>query len=474
MDMSIDPTSIFTCLACQVAFHTSEQQRGHYQTDWHRYNLKRKVVQLPPVTAEGFAQRLLAQKNKAAEDEKSNTGADCKVCRKYYSSKNAFDNHLKSKKHKENELAYVKDLQKQEDKLAISELINDSQENVEFPVSEDESESDSLASKPSAQTLHRINNLPLNDDLLAEIKSHRLVEKKLNKELDAATDQAEILNLIEKKMKIARRLDIGDCLFCNVRSSDLKKNISHMEVEHSFFIPDSEYLVDLKGLIEYLGEKITVANVCIYCNGRGRGLRSLEAVRNHMNDLGHCKIAYDTEIDILEISDFYDFSSSYPEGVDYSDISQGVLDSQTDGNSNTKRALPGQIYLEEEDGELILPNGNRIGHRSLKHIYDQNLTVTEEKESIQIHRMLTNIEPESEENAVITSAADRSKLAVKSLSDGRSGPRSKAVILALPGGKRIWRDMMNVKDKKIRSDFSARIGIKANGLQKYFRQQNPI
>jgi hypothetical protein len=29
-------------------------QREHYKTDWHRYNLKRKVVDLPPVTAEGM------------------------------------------------------------------------------------------------------------------------------------------------------------------------------------------------------------------------------------------------------------------------------------------------------------------------------------------------------------------------------------------------------------------------------------
>ncbi|KAF8513148.1 hypothetical protein BU17DRAFT_95640 [Hysterangium stoloniferum] len=34
-----------------------------------------------------------------------------------------------------------------------------------------------------------------------------------------------------------------------------------------------------------------------------------------MNDKGHCKIAYDSERDRLEISDFYDISSSYSNAV---------------------------------------------------------------------------------------------------------------------------------------------------------------
>ncbi|OMJ26511.1 Cytoplasmic 60S subunit biogenesis factor [Smittium culicis] len=476
MDSSLDSSILFTCLACQVAFHTSEQQRAHYQTDWHRYNLKRKVVQLPPVDAEGFAQRLLAQKNKEAQNDKVSVGADCQVCKKYYSSKNAFENHLNSKKHKDAELLLVKNMQKQEDNLAIAELINDNSKDEDFPLSENESETESHSSKPAPHTTTstRFNNLSINNDLLSEIKEHRNIEKKLNKQLDSATSEAEILNLIEKKMKIARRLEIEDCLFCNHRASSLKQNIEHMQIDHSFFIPDSEYLVDLKGLIGYLGEKVTVANVCLYCNGRGKGLKSLEAVRRHMVDLGHCKIAYETEVDVLEISDYYDFSSTYPDDVDYSDISNGANVDPSELKSGAKRALSGQVYLQEEDGELILPNGNRIGHRSLKHIYDQNLSFAEEKESVQIHRLLTSHEVQEEEATVATTAASRSELAVKSLSNRRSGPRSKAVIMALPGGKQIWKDMVNVKEKKFHADFNARIGMKANGLQKHFRQQNPI
>lgn len=55
-----------------------------------------------------------------------------------------------------------------------------------------------------------------------------------------------------------------------------------MAKAHSFFIPEMEYLVDVRGLIKFLGEKVTVTNVCLFCNGRGRGMYSTEAVRNHM------------------------------------------------------------------------------------------------------------------------------------------------------------------------------------------------
>jgi len=60
----------YTCITCRVMFadkdgnegRAAELQKEHYKTDWHRYNLKRKVADLPPVTAENFQQRVLAQK----------------------------------------------------------------------------------------------------------------------------------------------------------------------------------------------------------------------------------------------------------------------------------------------------------------------------------------------------------------------------------------------------------------------------
>lgn len=49
-------------------------------------------------------------------------------------------------------------------------------------------------------------------------------------------------------------IPVTDCLFCSHHSRTLMKNVDHMTKVHSFFIPDIEFLVDLKGLIRYLGE----------------------------------------------------------------------------------------------------------------------------------------------------------------------------------------------------------------------------
>jgi len=49
-------------------------------------------------------------------------------------------------------------------------------------------------------------------------------------------------------------LGFEECLFCPHVSDTLEKNIQHMTLEHSFFIPDVEYLVDLEGFVSYLGK----------------------------------------------------------------------------------------------------------------------------------------------------------------------------------------------------------------------------
>ena len=43
-----------TCNACNAGFDDEEQQRLHYRSEWHRYNLKRKVW--PPFVAAGRLQ----------------------------------------------------------------------------------------------------------------------------------------------------------------------------------------------------------------------------------------------------------------------------------------------------------------------------------------------------------------------------------------------------------------------------------
>lgn len=98
--------SSYTCITCRVAFKDVEIQRLHYKTDWHRYNLKRKVVDLPPVTSEDFEKRVLLQREKDSV-ENGDKNMYCKACRKNFNSAKSYENHLGSKRHKDNEITNV-------------------------------------------------------------------------------------------------------------------------------------------------------------------------------------------------------------------------------------------------------------------------------------------------------------------------------------------------------------------------------
>merc|ERR1712147_14216 len=79
----------FTCLACRVVFKDAENQRAHYKTDWHRYNLKRKVAELPPVTFGEFNHIVQFHTEKREEKLQEKT-LHCQVCGKSFNSDNAY------------------------------------------------------------------------------------------------------------------------------------------------------------------------------------------------------------------------------------------------------------------------------------------------------------------------------------------------------------------------------------------------
>ncbi len=80
-------------------------------------------------------------------------------------------------------------------------------------------------------------------------------------------------------------------------------------MNHGFFIPDVEFLVDLPGLLSYLGDKVGVGFCCVFCH---KVFESVQAVRQHMIASGHCKMVYDDDEDSEagEFDEFYDFSST--------------------------------------------------------------------------------------------------------------------------------------------------------------------
>ncbi|KAJ8024534.1 hypothetical protein HOLleu_34467 [Holothuria leucospilota] len=342
----------FTCITCRVAFNTADLQRFHYKSDWHRYNLKRKVVEMPPVTAEDFKQRVLAQQAHNAEAERD-TSTFCKICGKHFNTENAYSNHLQSKKHKETEAKAKKRME------SAVERENAKNREKGLGVNSDREDEDNRNKEESSAASSSQNSR--------------------RKKLLGATAQEDDDDDEEWEDVEDEPIPITNCLFCSHVSDSLEGNVDHMTVEHSFFIPHIDYLIDPEGLFEYLGEKVGSGLMCLWCNDKGKTFFSVEAAQMHMRDKGHCKIQYEGDA-AYEYSDFYDFRSSYPdyeEGdtADDDNEDDGVEENEEDDDNDDNIEV---AAAEQNSFELVLPSGARIGHRELMRYYKQNVPPTRE------------------------------------------------------------------------------------------------
>nr|CCA17466.1 conserved hypothetical protein [Albugo laibachii Nc14] len=311
---------MLTCRACQQLFNCFDAQKEHFREDWHRYNLKRKVAGLIPVTKAQFDHFTLTvqrgqqlkialdpkqkQLQKRAEELKTRKRKvwKCQTCaNKTFSSEKAFQNHLLSKKH-------------------------------------------------IAGT-----NASSNNDPIVSFQSMDPLEEEYNDDDETLEEQMESIS-------------VHDCIFCNFQGAHLEDNLKHMLEEHGFFIPDQECVVDLEGLLRYLAQKVKCGHVCLYCNGKI--FQTFQDVQKHMRDLSHCKICYD-ECDLDEYLDYYDYSKNHDDGED---IEWETESEVSDDDNVLVVAEKGRnpILKISETGELILLDGQRrLGHREFRRYYKQ-------------------------------------------------------------------------------------------------------
>ncbi|KAF8246539.1 hypothetical protein K440DRAFT_631049 [Wilcoxina mikolae CBS 423.85] len=401
----LSSTHPFTCNTCQVAFRSHEAQRNHYHTDWHQYNLKRKIASLPPLSSETFAEKVLhAQANTRLEHERATFEKSCAACNKTYYSENGYVNHLGSHKHRQN--------------VATAQMnairAGGSGRGVAVGAKQDaEDETESVVSstfslgEPVASTAEEV--APLAEKV-----------ESLNISGDSTPTLSEAPAEPQETKQAA--LPLEACLFCPYVSPTLTLNVSHMTKAHGLFIPEASYLVDLAGLIKYLGQKLVFGNQCLYCNKQKGGL---EGIRTHMQDKGHTMLGFETEEQQVELGQFYDFRSTYSDAGEESSSSdeaeastndataegewedadgEGEGDGEaweTDSDTSVDSLNLGTIPIDRvrgasrregtghrmQDGwhshahshiyhdeyELHLPSGRSVGHRSLARYYRQHL-----------------------------------------------------------------------------------------------------
>lgn len=146
---------------------------------------------------------------------------------------------------------------------------------------------------------------------------------------------------------------LNRCMFCNYESPTFKLGIMHMNKFHGMFIPEQQYLVDLEGLIRYLYTKIMENHECLYCH---KLKNSMSSIQTHMRDKGHCMIAFETEEEMVEVGQFYDFSGTYSD--DDEDSMMDDLEHTNDESagvglvSNQSKALKTVICTSNGDEEI--------------------------------------------------------------------------------------------------------------------------
>lgn len=390
-----------TCLACRVVFDDAESQRAHYKSDWHRYNLKRKIAELPPVT-NGEFNRIVRFHTEKREEKMQEKHLSCQICSKSFSSENAHVNHMNSKKHKEQ-------LKKMENSSK-----GDSANSAQPSSSSKRTVTASIKPKPGY--MPPVESYEDDDDNSDEWE-----------DVDEEDDEEEEEEIEGEE---SEALPPTFCFFCPHESISIEDNFRHMSKSHSFFIPDFKYIVDLEGFFIYLGAKVGDGKVCLKCNNHSKQFLTIRACQMHMTDKGHCMLDTENEA-MLEFSDFYDFSSSYPDQVGSEEIDSELS------------AAVGSMSVDDSTMELILPSGARAGHRALNRYYKQSITL--EERQTKNRRLIAGIDNH-----------------VRSL--GLSGAN-----LSLATRKKIHARKVEHDRRK---DYRMKLGVKANKLMTYFRKQN--
>lgn len=148
--------------------------------------------------------------------------------------------------------------------------------------------------------------------------------------------------LDEEEASSVEFFDSTRCLFCNAMSPSLDTNLTHMSLDHSFFIPNISELNDTESFLSYLFVIIAEFHECLLC---GKEKTDIFAVQDHMRAKGHCRI--DCESEEHQLWDFYD-------------------------RGTYGQALEEDTNLIPVHDELRLPSGKVLGHRSAARISRQH------------------------------------------------------------------------------------------------------
>nr|CAD1827442.1 unnamed protein product [Ananas comosus var. bracteatus] len=253
---------VLTCNACNKEFEDEGEQKLHYRSEWHRYNLKRKVAGVPGVTEALFQARQLALAEERNKFSPTPMLYSCALCGKEYRSSKAHAQHMKSRAH----------------------VMKASQE--------------STASTAGITVIKPlIDCVPHKSALLtkAQLVREDYRESEENEDEWVEVDPDEEVDMVYESLS-------------NLHVDEHASNADGDMDEIEKLDPSLS-----RGLLTYVGLKVKRDFTCLYCNERCHPFQSLEAVRKHMAAKSHCKLRYGDggDDEDADLEEFYDYSCSY-------------------------------------------------------------------------------------------------------------------------------------------------------------------
>ncbi|CAJ0948961.1 unnamed protein product, partial [Mesorhabditis belari] len=244
-----------------------KQKREHYRTDWHRYNLKRQVAELPPITDEQFRSKVLMfreEKEQALRTAEEETSLLCDVCNKRFNSQNAYSDHLRSKKH--------------------LEILKKGRRGPKQPRKARKTATTSTTTTAAGK-----------------------IEKKApeDEKMESVGEESDSSGWHTDNGKQRSSGHFVPLLPTNAGIFD--KNLEHKKTRHHIRVPVKQYCADLEGSIQCFGLKVGAGRVCFYCPELKGPYASIQAE--------HCKISREPK-SMLDFTDWYDYSPLYDELAD--------------------------------------------------------------------------------------------------------------------------------------------------------------
>lgn len=301
-----DITNLSSCNTCKTSFPELDLVKIHYRSDWHCFNSKRRSNGLAPVNEKDFKRFQNSSKKKDERTVKHQLSDTNKLGESHVNLQPT-SHHIRR------------------DELAAEHDVLRTQKTKQLTI---EKSDDDLKDMGDVNTSNTSGAIDCDE-----------IDEALQHDMDLRNGCTDIHE--EPQLPLGANVSIFD----NKILDSVEECVQYMELRFGFFIPDREYIYDLEGLLLYLGEKVKLGGVCLYCQ---RNFFPGTPCQNHMISKSHCKIAYEDDIDMDEYEDFYDFSSSYED-----------------------EELGDRVLEVSPIGELVLLDGRHVGHRDLRRYYKQ-------------------------------------------------------------------------------------------------------